>query len=262
MPSRGKGEIRREKSATRRLGYRAEGNQGRLAAHDDWLPEPPREGAVVTARQEWCPLCGAAGPFARVEDVRHRWHRHCAACRLLFVEDEYLPSPEAERQRYAKHQNGPHDAGYVTFLRQALDAARPWLTPSARVLDFGCGHTPTMSILLEREGLACANYDPFFHPELPPGPFDVVLATEVVEHFHRPARDWAGMVRLLAPGGMLVVMTAPWTTLEEFAVWGYASDETHVCFYRPETFAWICRAFGLTVRPSSNPRVFLLQVPG
>ena len=139
-------------------------------------------------------------------DIRKRRHRLCGRCRLLFVEDEFLPTAEEERGRYAKHQNGPHDAGYVAFLRQAVTAARPHLRPGMRGLDYGCGHTPTLCGLLAAEGLVCENYDPFFHPDLPAGPFDFLFATEVVEHFHHPLREWRKMTDLLRPGGRLAVM--------------------------------------------------------
>lgn len=211
------------------------------------------------ARQDSCPLCEVPGPFERVMDIRKRWHRLCGRCRLLFVEDEFLPSAAEERARYAKHQNGPHDAGYVAFLRQAVTAALPWLERGMRGLDYGCGHTPTLNGLLAAEGLECAAYDPFFHPGLPAGPFDFLFATEVVEHFHHPGLEWRKMADLLRPGGRLAVMTAPWEDLDHFRTWGYASDETHVCFYRPETFAWIRAAFGFDALESGNPRVFLMR---
>lgn len=210
-------------------------------------------------REEQCPLCGAGGPFATVEDRVRRRHRACGRCRLLFVEDAFLPMPGPEKERYAKHNNGPHDAGYVAFLRQALDPTLPLLRPEMRGLDYGCGHYPTLGTLLAAEGYACENYDYYFYPEMPEGPFDYLFATEVAEHFHRPARDWAKMAGLLKPGGLLTAMTAPWTTFEEFATWGYASDETHVCFYRGETFDWISGAYGFERLESGNPRVFLLR---
>ena len=214
------------------------------------------------ARQDACPLCGASGPFERVEDIRKRWHRLCGGCGLLFVEDAFLPTAEAEKARYAKHQNGPHDAGYVAFLRQALAAARPHLRPGMRGLDYGCGHTPTLCGLLEEEGFPCENYDPFFHPRRPEGSFDFVFATEVVEHFHHPAEEWAKLAGVPGASGLLVVMTAPWEDLGHFRTWGYASDETHVCFYRPETIAWAGRALGFEDLDSGNPRVFILRRTG
>ena len=214
---------------------------------------------MTPAREEACPLCGAAGPFASAVDVRKRRHRVCGRCGLLFAEDEFLPAPAAEQARYASHRNGPGDAGYVAFLRQAVEPARPHLTPAMRGLDYGCGHTPTLCGLLAEAGLRCENCDPYFFPAPPEGLFDFLFATEVVEHFFRPARDWAKMAALLKPGGLLVAMTAPWEDLASFAAWGYASDATHVAFYRRETMAWICGAFGFEALPSGNPRVFLFR---
>lgn len=206
-----------------------------------------------------CPLCGAPGPFESVGDVRKRRHRVCVRCGLIFVEDSFLPSPDAERERYAKHQSGLGDSGYVAFLRQSIEPARPFLTPSMRGLDYGCGHTPTLHRLLEEAGLRCGNYDPYFFPDWPADPFDFLFATEVVEHFFRPAAEWPRMLSLLKPGGILTVMTAPWTDLESFRTWGYASDKTHVVFYHRRTLDWIFEAFGLEALDRTNPRVSVLR---
>lgn len=206
-----------------------------------------------------CPLCGAPGPFAPLVDVRKRRHRLCGRCKLIFAEDSFLPSPEAERARYVRHRCGLEDSRYVSFLRQAIDPALPLLKPPLRGLDYGCGHDPTLCLLLEQAGLRCENYDPFFFPAPPAGPFDFLFATEVVEHFFHPAADWARMAGLLKPGGLLVAMTAPWEEVESFRTWGYASDGTHVCFYHRQTLEWICAAFGFEELDRSNPRVSVLQ---
>ena len=114
---------------------------------------------------ETCPLCGAPGPFETVVDIRKRRDRVCGQCRLIFAEAAFLPAPEAEKQRYAKHRNGLDDAGYVAFMKQALAPALPFLKPQMRGLDYGCGHTPILHLLLKEAGLRCENYDPFFFPE-------------------------------------------------------------------------------------------------
>ena len=206
-----------------------------------------------------CPLCGVDGPFESVGDIRRRRHRVCRRCRLIFVEPEFLPAPEAERHRYVQHRNGPGDAGYVAFLQQAVDPALPFLSPAMRGLDYGCGHTPTLHLLLEKAGLHCDNYDPYFFPDWPDGRFDYLFATEVVEHFFRPAVEWPRMLSLLRPGGILTVMTAPWKDLESFRTWGYASDETHVVFYHRETLEWIFAEWGLDVLDGDLPRVRVLR---
>lgn len=214
---------------------------------------------MTSSRDRTCPLCGSPGPFATATDIRKRRHQVCPDCRLVFVKSEYLPEREAEKQRYAAHQNGPWDAGYVKFLQQAVEPALPYLTPDMRGLDYGCGHEPTLGGMLEERGLQCANYDIFFFPELPPGPFDFIFATEVVEHFFHPLEQWTRLVALLRPGGILTVMTAPWTADTDWATWGYASDETHVCFYHRETLDWMFKRFGLELLDESNPRVSVLR---
>ena len=211
---------------------------------------------------ESCPLCGAPGPFETVVDIRKRRDRVCPQCRLIFAEAVFLPAPEAEKARYAKHRNGPEDAGYVAFMKQALELVLPFLKPKMRGLDYGCGHTPTLHLLLAEAGLRCENYDPFFFPAWPAGTFDFLFATEVVEHFHRPADEWPRMLSLLKPGGILTVMTAPWEDLDAFRTWGYASDETHVAFYHRRTLEWIFGKFGFEKLDWSNPRVSVLRNAG
>jgi len=214
---------------------------------------------MTASRDLSCPLCGASAPFEILGDVRKRHHQICPACKLVFVKSEFLPEREAEKARYATHQNGPHDAGYVQFLHQAVDPALPYLTPQMRGLDYGCGHVPTLSGMLEKQGLHCENYDLFFFPEFPAGKFDFVFATEVVEHFFYPLKEWTRLTSLLNPGSLLIVMTAPWTEETDWATWGYASDETHVCFYHQQTLDWIASTFGLKPLGSGNPRVSLLR---
>lgn len=206
-----------------------------------------------------CVLCGAQGDLTVATDILHRRHRCCPHCRLISVDPAHLPAPNAERRRYELHQNRIEDPAYVAFLRQALDPTRPFLQPAMRGLDYGCGPTAVLSRLLATEGWNCASYDPFFYPQEPAGPFDFLFATEVVEHFHHPAHDWQKMLAHLRPGGILTVMTHPWTTLEAFATWGYAGDETHVAFYHELTFHWLCRHFRLTLLTHPSPRVFVLQ---
>ncbi len=54
-------------------------------------------------------------------------------------------------------------------------------------------------------------------------------------------------------------MTAPWTEKTDWALWGYASDETHVCFYHQQTLDWIANTLGLMDLHSGNARVRLFR---
>lgn len=209
-----------------------------------------------------CPLCGGAAPFRPLAD---RWGRHhwlCPGCSLIFTDRAELPDPDRAAARYALHRNGPGDPGYLDFLRRATSAAAPHLPPGARALDYGCGPGPALHVLLAELGVPCDNWDPCFFPDPPPlDRYPAVFATEVVEHFLSPAADWADLVRRVVPGGLLVVMTSLWTSLDAFPSWSYANDFTHVSFHHADTLRWIARRHALTLLPASDPRIALFRAP-
>jgi SAM-dependent methyltransferase len=62
------------------------------------------------------------------------------------------------------------------------------------------------------------------------GGFDAVLCTEVIEHVIDPVRAVEKLVRLLRPGGVLI-LTAPFTSLTHFAPYHFATGFSEY-FYR------------------------------
>jgi len=91
------------------------------------------------AVQAACPLCRHAGLFECLNSPLDSIYRLCENCRLIFIEERFLPDPDSERKRYLEHENGPEFPGYVNFLYRAVNPALPFLTPGMRGLDYGCG---------------------------------------------------------------------------------------------------------------------------
>ncbi len=206
-----------------------------------------------------CPLCGNDAHLRSLAGVDQRHYRCCPQCQLIFVEPGERPSRREERKRYALHQNSANDSGYVRFLRQLLTPLTPHLTLTSRCLDYGCGPAPVLANLLREQGYVCDIYDPFFadlplHP-----PYDCILACECCEHFHEPARDFARICSLLAPRGLLAIMSERWTTPAHFATWSYTRDFTHVSFFHRKTLAALCRLFGLELLWQDQQRVALFR---
>jgi 2-polyprenyl-3-methyl-5-hydroxy-6-metoxy-1,4-benzoquinol methylase len=168
-------------------------------------------------------------------------------------------SPEAERERYAQHNNDPEDPQYRSFLDRLVRPLVQRLTPGAEGLDFGCGPGPTLSRMLTEQGYPTAEYDPYFFPDasLLARRWDFVTATEVLEHLQRPGEVLGGIASMLQPGGFLGAMTRVLTPETDFSTWWYVRDETHVCFWRPSTFSWIAERYGWTLEePHSDVRIF------
>lgn len=208
-----------------------------------------------------CLLCRSAyvSVFANLD--RRYWR--CRDCRLTFVEPSQRPGRDEERDEYLLHENSVDDPGYRAFLNQVLD---PLIARIGRyhrtALDYGSGPGPAMQAMLREAGIETAVYDPFFAPNTAvlERTYDVITCTEAAEHFHDPMREFERLAGMLAPRGILAVMTSLLEAATDFASWHYRRDRTHVCFYSDATMQFLADHFGWKYERIS-PRVhfFLAQ---
>ena len=209
-----------------------------------------------------CPVCSGAHTGALCSlDGRDYWR--CGHCGATFVAPDQLPDAAAELAHYRLHRNDPGDPGYRGFLGRLAEPLLARLTPGARGLDYGCGPGPALAAMLREAGHPMAVYDPFFAADerVLRGRYDFITCTEVIEHFHRPAREFARLDALLEPGGWLGLMTEFQTDDARFARWHYRRDPTHVVFYREDTLRYLAARRGWRCEiPRAN--VALLCKPG
>jgi SAM-dependent methyltransferase len=215
----------------------------------------------MNPRKTSCPVCevGASRLFATVQG---RDYLRCEACQATFLHPGQLPSPEAERHEYILHRNRPEDPAYRDFLAQLARPLLARLAPGRSGLDYGCGPGPALAQMLREAGHRVTLYDPLFHPdrEALQGQYDFITCTEVVEHFHHPAREFERLHALLKPGGWLAIQTCVQTDDAAFARWNYRRDPTHVVFYRQHTLTRIAHRHGwIPEFPARN--VALLRRP-
>ena len=194
-----------------------------------------------------CPLCGFGVVPAMVVDGKR--YALCPECELVSLDPSRRPLPLDEVVRYASHRNSADDDGYRRFLGRLADPVRARLRPGARGLDYGCGPSPVLAAMLTEAGYPTVGYDPVFEPheELLSGRYDFVVCSEVVEHLHHPASDFALLGQLVGAGGLLAVMTRFHQPDVPFATWWYRRDSTHVCFYNAATMRWIAARHGWDV---------------
>lgn len=163
-------------------------------------------------------------------------------------------SPADELAHYRTHENRVDDPRYRAFLAQVADPLTTRLTPGAAGLDYGCGPGPALAAMLAERGFPCEVWDPFFFPD--PAPlgrhYDFVCCTEVVEHMHDPRDGFRRLAGLLAPDGILAVMTELQPSADAFAAWHYPRDPTHVSFFSERTMRWVAQAYGWRVESVSG----------
>ncbi|HRJ24656.1 MAG TPA: class I SAM-dependent methyltransferase [Thauera sp.] len=209
-----------------------------------------------------CPVClhPVTRPFMHVDG---RDYQRCDVCEATFVLPAQRPGAACEHAEYLLHRNDPADPGYVRFLARLAQPLIARLDAGSKGLDYGCGPGPALAALLERAGHAVSLYDPFFaaHEAALSAQYDFITCTEVVEHFHRPAEEFARLDAMLRPGGWLGVMTCFQTDDARFARWHYRRDPTHVVFYRESTFRHLAERFGWQCEVPGKD-VVLLRKPG
>lgn len=203
--------------------------------------------------EQACPLCKTMGASLYHQDNNKRSHRsyyQCSACHLVYVPASHYLTEAQEKAEYDLHENKVGDEGYKRFLGRFWQPLRSMLPPSGKILEFGCGPGPVLASMMQEEGYDVALYDHFYHNEpavLTPRYYNAVTATEVIEHVHNPFDVIPRLLSYLKPNGVLGLMTKQVMGVEEFKVWHYKNDLTHVCFYSQQTFNWLADKYDLDV---------------
>ena len=228
------------------------------------LPDPVAGDCRHEPDSGQCPVCLSSSiRFFLTADGRDYWR--CKDCAATFLTPSQLPTPAVAHAHYLQHDNQLADTRYRQFLSRLAQPLLACLPPSQSGLDYGCGPGPALACMLREAGHAVALYDPFFHPE--PAAltqtYDFITCTEVAEHFHQPADEFARLDRLLRPGGCLAIMTCFQTDDERFAAWHYRRDPTHVVFYRKETFLHLAGRYSWRCEiPAKDIVLMHKRVPG
>jgi hypothetical protein len=185
---------------------------------------------------------------------------HCGECDLIFRDPEERLSAEEEKERYGGHQNNSSE-GYRNFLNplildvdqyaSSLGLARD----DVMILDYGCGPTAFFSKMLSEKNYVTENYDIFFYTNQSPLQrlYDVIVSTEVWEHFYHPAEELEQLTKLLKPKALMAIMTSGHQGEEHFQDWYYRRDPTHVIFFSEKTMRWVARKFQLKLVKSQSP---------
>lgn len=165
----------------------------------------------------------------------------CNTCYAISMNPSYFVSTEEEITRYKTHNNNVEDLGYQNFVSPIVNAVREYFRPTHLGLDFGCGTGPVISKLLRETSFKITTYDPLFniHPHAIDSTYDYIACCEVIEHFHKPLKEFQLLKSLLKTNGKLFCMTHLYDDTTNFDKWYYKDDETHVIFYHKKTCDWI-----------------------
>lgn len=208
-----------------------------------------------------CPLCHDADNslYCHADGTDYF---QCHTCKLVFIEATKLPSLDHEKSLYDQHENQIDDPHYRKFLSRLFLPMAETLPAAAKGLDYGCGPGPALAAMFNEAGFDCRAFDPIYanQTDLLNQQYDFISCSEVVEHFHHPAKEFDQLHHLLNRNGLLGIMTSWYPSAAEFQRWHYQRDPTHVCFYQQPTFDWVAEHYGYTWHsPDKNIALFKKQ---
>ena len=210
-----------------------------------------------------CPICSETTFlfFEKKERIkkclRLRTYYRCPFCYYIFLSPTQRLSREEEKKRYLEHNNNTKDPRYLKYLSYFYDEVFSHVRIDkgrASVLDFGCGPEKSMEAL----NSSIKSYDPFFFPQREPlyRKWDLILLSEVAEHFYFPLKDFKRLKALLSPKGVLAVRTEDFSDGKDFKNWHYRKDSTHVGFFHIKTFSYLSEKLQWTFK-NPKPSVFI-----
>jgi 2-polyprenyl-3-methyl-5-hydroxy-6-metoxy-1,4-benzoquinol methylase len=224
-----------------------------------------------------CDLCGErrVQPLFAPRGKRKPWTYHvvrCPTCGFLYRNPGIQPARLGEL--YAGAGYGRFLAGKYSRKRQrryrlVLDGFHPVFADGGgrRLLDFGCGAGLFLELARERgfdghgvdlspDGVRRARKrpggsktyvgSPLEVPEIAAGRFDVITLWSVMAHLAEPVADLRMLRRLLAPDGMLLILTINAGSLllkAQGAEWG-GFTPNHLKFFSPATLTRVLHLAG------------------
>lgn len=200
-----------------------------------------------------CRLCGAPSNLKFELPLVSGLTGHYYECsRCQFLRSDHLDDPAALRIVYS-NTLGETDVGAAWRQRCVADRivqlAAFGLFPAkqkCRLLDYGCGPGYVASLLRYRKGWEVYGFEPYIPPIYLPtstlvtkaevlerAPFDVIIASEVLEHFIDPVSDLRFLSEIMADTGFLYVTTGLYRSPGRDKNWTYLAPQggQHVSFY-------------------------------
>ena len=213
-----------------------------------------------------CDLCGERRVQPLFHPARKKWSYHvvrCPTCGFLYRNPGIQPARLGELYSgagYGRFLTGKYSNKRQRRYRLVMDGFEPLFADGGgrRLLDFGCGAGLFLDLAHER-GFDCHGVDlspsaierarqkpsgaktyvgsPLDVPEIAAGGFDVIALWSVMAHLAEPVEDLRMLRGLLAPDGMLLVLTINANSLllkAQGEQWG-GFTPNHLKFFSPAT---------------------------
>ncbi|MGL4981308.1 MAG: class I SAM-dependent methyltransferase [Treponemataceae bacterium] len=191
--------------------------------------------------------------------VKSVLYHHCDFCHGIFKDPSCFCSPDDQKNRYEKHNNTLENQSYKKYLQDYLQKIDLFFQKQSKqigcFLDFGSGVFPAMEALLKEENnfkslleTQIFSYDIFFanYPKILEKKFDGINCLEVAEHFENPLKEFSLLYKLCKEDGYVIVSMQFVDFCDDFSLWWYKEDSTHVSFYSKKSLQILAKRVGFS----------------
>ncbi len=192
----------------------------------------------------------------------HILFHECPFCEVIYKDKIHYPTYLQEKKTYDDHHNSTENIGYVNFLNNFIDSAVLPFKKQGSILDFGSGPVPVLQSLLTHSGdFEVDIYDPHYAIDFKfDQSYDIITATEVIEHLKDPVESFKLLKSLLKDDGIISIMTLfHGQNHAQFLDWFYIRDVTHLVFYTPKTLEVIANIIGMKVIDTNGYRYAVMK---
>ncbi len=237
-------------------------------------------GAPPSMRRVPCPVCwGQETCFERLL-AGFRLER-CSSCGMVFVNPQYteeklgeIYSVKEDPMKFVDLYARIHTPDVLAEYDRALDRIEALVPAKGRLLDFACaagyfhetairrgweGHGVDLGqwtkLAADRRGLPNLHVGLLKDMGFPEGHFDVVNATEVLEHLPRPKDDLAEIRRVLRADGILHVTVPNYQCLAILVrrnLFSLNAPPQHINYFTPKTLTLLLEQSGFQVLQLSS----------
>jgi len=206
----------------------------------------------------YCPLCST-----QLQEQVDTFFFVCSLCGAYVKDRQFLLSDSEEKARYELHQNTQHDEGYLAFIMPIIRFVLEHFSPVDAGLDYGSGPQPALTEVLRDKGYNVTAFDPYFAPqtEYTQTSYSYIICCEVLEHFAEPRQELEHLLKLLRPGGAIILKTHLWDGQGDFATWYYRRDPTHIFICTPRTIEFIGQHFHLATEYIDDRTIHFSSLP-
>jgi hypothetical protein len=189
-----------------------------------------------------CILCSSNDVLEQFDCAKYYY---CNSCDLRFLNPNFRLSSTAEKNHYDQHNNDINDPRYKKFVEPLFLEIFKRVSSHSLGLDYGAGPGPVLASMLKEKNIYVDLYDPYFLSDVDEleKMYDFVYASESVEHFYNPYKEFLNIKQHMVKDGIFAIMTHMYSPDISFKDWYYRKDPTHVGFYSEKTMLWIKNEF-------------------